>query len=153
MIVATQREQPAQGLVLRCVAASLALLAFGCADELRPERMVDSAVSGHLRMGGKPAGPCWLEFLPVEGTVGLLRSAQVRPDGTFHAGGVAVGNVAIRVVGLVPVRSGDPRLDRFLALAGQVYIIRRTVPPGGAPALDIDLADEAAAFARSHAEP
>lgn len=124
----------------------------GCGEELGPEPMTTTSVDGSVRVQGRPFGPCWLEFTPIEGTVGLLRSARVDADGTFHASGVPVGRVAMRVVGFSGAGTGDPGLDRFISFAGQVYIIRRDIPRTPSAPLDIDLASEAVAFARRETE-
>jgi hypothetical protein len=131
-------------LGLALVAATFA----GCRDELGPERMTTTSFDGTLTLRGQPFGDVWLEFMPIEGTVGLQRSARVKSDGTFHADAVPVGRVAMRVVGVRAPSTGDPGLDRFVSFAGQVYIIKRDVAKVPTGPMQIDLASEALAFAR-----
>ena len=40
----------------------------------------------------------WIEFVPVDGTVGRMRSAPLLADGTFHATKVPVGLNLVRLV-------------------------------------------------------
>jgi hypothetical protein len=112
----------------------------GCSQEIGPEPMRGAPLSGRVILRGGPLSGGWLEFLPVEGTVGRLRSARIGPDGTFRADGVAEGTVAIRVVGAaLPPEYATP--------FGQIYLIRREVPPGGSADLVIDLDEEYRAMA------
>ncbi|RUL89556.1 hypothetical protein [Tautonia sociabilis] len=113
------------------ILAALASLA-GCAEELGPEPMPTAPVAGRVVLGGRPITQGWLEFLPVEGTVGRLRSARILPDGSFKTDGVAVGTVAIRISG---GRLPAPEERLF----GRMYLIRRSVPESGAADLVIDL--------------
>ena len=55
-------------------------------------------VRGVVKEGDRLVTGGWIEFIPADGTVGNLRSARVRADGTFDADGVAVGTNAIRLV-------------------------------------------------------
>jgi hypothetical protein len=112
------------------------LLSFsGCSQEIGPEPMRVAPVSGRVIVRDRPLSGGWLEFLPVEGTVGRLRSARIGPDGTFRADGVAEGTVAIRIVGAaLPPEYATP--------FGQIYLIRRDVSPGGSADLVIDLDEE-----------
>ena len=63
-----------------------------------------------LREGSRPVSGGWIEFFPVEGTVGNLRSARVRADGSFEADGVAVGENLIRLVNAPVELSGATQL-------------------------------------------
>jgi hypothetical protein len=74
----------------------LALVA-GCREELGPEPMPTTTVTGRIHVAGAPIGGGWVEFHPVEGTVGLMRSAPLALDGTFRADKVPVGRVLIRL--------------------------------------------------------
>lgn len=78
--------------------AAAAMLAAGCDEELGPVPMPVARVRGVVKEGDRPVGGGWIEFLPVEGTIGNLRSARLRADGTFDADGVAIGTNAIRLV-------------------------------------------------------
>jgi hypothetical protein len=126
--------------------SSLALLMVifaGCADELGPETMSTEAVSGTIRFRGRPVGPGYVEFAPVGGTVGLVTSARLKPDGTFHARAVPIGVVGIRVAGVRLPETGDPTLDRALFLMTQVSLIHRRIEAAGTDRLNIDLGVEA----------
>jgi hypothetical protein len=116
--------------------ACLLLALAGCREELGPESLPTTRVSGIVVEGGKPVGGGWIEFIPVEGTVGNLRSAPIHPDGTFETDGVAVGR---NLVGFAhaPIRLANPR--RFSPFASP---IRRDVPPGPSTRLTIDLVEE-----------
>jgi hypothetical protein len=116
---------------------ALSWAGLGCREELGPEAMPTAKVAGRVHLGGRPIRGGWIEFLPAEGTVGTLRSARVRPDGTFEADRVAVGTNAIRL--LAPKAEGPLPVDGRLL---QGYLIRRTVPEGGTDTMEIDLRDE-----------
>jgi len=136
-IVATEPRRPAAG---RLAAIALATLA-GCAEELGPEPMPTARAAGVVTADGRPVVGGWIELLPVDGTVGRLRSGRLGPDGSFQVDRAPVGRVAIRLAGPVRMADGGPlprRLDRFRS----AYLIRRAVPPGGTDALAIDLGDE-----------
>jgi hypothetical protein len=114
----------------------------GCRDVFGPERFRTAPGTGRVLLAGRPVSGGWLEFVPVEGTVGLLRSAEIAPDGTFQADRLPVGTVGIRLIGSQVLATGDPRVDRFVRELRQMYAITRTIPPAGAE-LTIDLAEEA----------
>ncbi|QDV37082.1 hypothetical protein [Tautonia plasticadhaerens] len=117
---------------VRRLLVAILLATAGCAEEAGPEPMPTAPVDGLVLLSGRPLPGGWLEFLPVEGTVGRLRSARIGPDGSFRAEGVAEGTVAVRV-------AGAALPPPYAALLGQVFLIRRDVPPGGATGLVIDL--------------
>lgn len=109
----------------------------GCGEELGPEPMRTVTVSGSVRAGGRPVGRGWIEFVPVEGTVGNPRSAPLRPDGTFQATRVAVGR---NVVGLADPPGGLPGGRLFETFTSP---IRREIPDRRVTWLTIDLVEEA----------
>lgn len=121
-----RRGLPSIGLAL------FALGAVGCADELGPVPFPTASVSGKVVSAGSPVGGGWLEFLPVEGTIGNFRSAPLGRDGSFSMDRAPVGRVAARLVHppgnvLIPgaVRSfGSP--------------VRFEVPESGASGVVID---------------
>jgi hypothetical protein len=119
--------------------AGLALmgLAPGCREELGPVRFPTTRVTGVVREGERPVGGGWIEFLPVDGTVGNLRSAPLRPDGSFEADRVAVGT---NQVGLVAAPVGSLLAQRFHPMRSP---IRRAIPAGPSTTLTIDLIEEA----------
>jgi hypothetical protein len=113
------------------------LLASGCAEELGPERKETTRVVGVVREGRRPIGRGWVEFVPADGTVGNLRSAPLRPDGSFIADGVAVGVNRIGLTG-APLESPGGR-NVFNPLTSQV---RREIPRTPSGPLTIDVLEE-----------
>ncbi|HKI20908.1 MAG TPA: hypothetical protein VKA15_23655, partial [Isosphaeraceae bacterium] len=57
-----------------------------------------TTVRGVVTEGRRPVGGGWIEFVPVDGTIGKLRSARLNADGSFEAKGVAVGVNLVRIV-------------------------------------------------------
>lgn len=113
------------------------LAAFaGCQQELGPVRGPVADVAGRVTVGGRPLVRGWIEFIPIQGAVGPLRTAEVAPDGKFEVKGLSVGEVTLRVVGARP----DTPDSRFL---GQQFAIRRQIPPDGTAQMNIDLTAEA----------
>jgi hypothetical protein len=96
-----------------------------------------AAVDGKVSQRGKPLTRGWIEFIPVDGTVGRMRSARLHSDGTFHATRVPVGNNVIR---LVNVDVDSFRIKRtFGAFTSP---IRRIIAENVNPSLDIDVIEE-----------
>ena len=99
------------------LAALLALVA-GCREELGPVRFPTTRVCGRVLESGRPVAGGWIEFAPIEGTVGNRRSAPLAADGRFEVSGVAVGRKpsdwsrrrsAGRAEGAVPIpEESDP---------------------------------------------
>lgn len=118
------------------------LLLSGCAEELGPTEKPAARVAGRVHVGGAPIGGGWIEFFPVDGTVGDLRSAPLGKDGGFTATGIAVGTNLIRIVHPPPPPE-SPYID------GQVYRlfqqphspIRREIR-GPSARVDVDLREE-----------
>ena len=115
------------------------LLVGGCAEELGREKRETTRVTGLVLEGKRPIGKGWIEFVPIEGTVGNMRSAPLRPDGRFVAEGVAVG---VNRVGIAGARISIPRARRFFDPLGSP--IRRLIPKTESEPLVIDLIDEIA---------
>ncbi|MDR3633310.1 MAG: hypothetical protein P4L84_05690 [Isosphaeraceae bacterium] len=138
-----QRVERAHGSRYRppALLALLAVLMAGCREELGPVAAPTTRVTGVVRIGRRPVGGGWIEFYPVAGTVGNLRVAPVGPDGRFAADGVAVGT---NMVGLAQMPNAGPYRYQFRSFQST---IRRTIRPGPATTLDLDLAEEAAARA------
>lgn len=137
------RASRVKGLGRLAALAGALALASGCGDAWGPETFPTASARGQVLLDGRPIGGGWLEFAPIEGTVGRLRSAPVDRRGSFHVAGLPVGTVGIRLVGSPAAAGIDPRRVRSLKALSQVYAIRRTIPPGGA-VLRIDLAAEVA---------
>lgn len=122
----------------------IAAIMPGCSEELGPETFPTTRTEGTIRVAGQPVKSGWVEFLPVDGTRGNLRSVPIRKDGSFAADGVPVGRVAIGVTALhgppISTSHGPVDLATFRAFRTP---IRRVIPPGELARLDLDLAVEA----------
>jgi hypothetical protein len=133
----------------RRIALWLAMVAFwptvvgspGCSEELGPEHRVVARVKGVVREGGKPVTSGWIEFFPVDGTVGDLCSARIGADGSFEALYVPVGVNLIRLVN-VPVTSPAAK-QVFGAYKSPIRRTIAAVPPGP---IVVDVVDEAIRF-------
>lgn len=137
----------------RAIRAALLLLgagAIGCGEELGPERFESGRVEGTIRLGGRPIPSGWVEFFPIDGTRGNLRSAPIRADGSFAASGVPAGRVAVRLVDAygppIPTSLGPVRFSTFGSFQTP---IRAMVPAGTTTCLDIELAAEAERYRRN----
>jgi hypothetical protein len=109
----------------------------GCSDVLGPEHMPVTSVVGKLTQNGRPVAGGWIEFVPVDGTVGKLHSARIKADGTFHAEHVSVGLNLIRLVNI------DITDTNVKWLFGAFHSpIRRDIPPRANAPVKIDLVDE-----------
>ncbi len=115
-----------------------ALLSGGCTEELGPVPMPVTRVQGVVTEGRRPISGGWIEFLPVDGTVGNLRSARLGSDGSFNADGVAVGENAIR---LVNARVETPAYRQLFGSFASP--IRRDIAAHPSQPLRIDLDEEA----------
>ncbi len=113
----------------------------GCTEELGPVAMPVTTVQGVVTEGILPVSGGWIEFTPVEGTIGRLRSARLGNDGRFVAEGVAVG---INQVRLVNARvDGRPYRGVF---SMSYSTIRREARPDDPNPIAVDLVIEQAKF-------
>ena len=111
----------------------------GCSEELGPVPMPVARVRGIVTEGDRPVSGGWIEFIPVDGTIGNLRSAPLRRDGQFDTDGVAIGTNAIRLVhASIATRPFQGRFGAFTSP------IRRQITAGSSAAIRIDLVEEAA---------
>jgi hypothetical protein len=115
------------------------LLLTGCSEELGPVPMPVTRVRGVVTEGPRPVAGGWIEFIPVDGTVGNLRSARLGSDGSFDADGVAIGANLIR---LVEARIETPPFVRMFGSFASP--IRCVIAADSHAALRIDLVEEAA---------
>jgi len=99
-------------------------------------------VKGSVTEGGRPLSHGWIEFFPLDGTVGNLRSARIRTDGSFEADGVAVGQNLIRLVN-TGIRTDFAIFSTFQSP------IRRLIPAQPGEPVRIELVDEAIRFQSS----
>ena len=119
----------------------LPLITAGCSEELGPERFATTSVTGTVTEGGRPLARGWIEFIPVDGTVGNLRSGWIHPDGSFQVDGVAVGENALRLVYAgIQFGGGDQLFGQFATP------IRRVIPAQPRGPLKIDVMEEAVRF-------
>jgi hypothetical protein len=130
------------------VSILLGLISSGCTEELGAEHFPTTRVSGVVVEGGRPVAGGWIEFIPVEETVGNIRSARIQPDGSFQVDQVAIGENAIRLVN-APIQ-----LHRGSQLFGQFSTpIRRVIPPQPDGPLEIDLLEEAMRYQSARPRP
>jgi hypothetical protein len=113
-----------------------AVMAAGCGEELGPEPMRTTRVSGVVRVGDRPVGGGWIEFIPADGTVGNMRTAPLASDGSFVATRVAVGT---NIVGLAHAPIALPGGRLFETYNSP---IRRDIPAGLSTHLNLDLLAE-----------
>ncbi|WP_165245882.1 hypothetical protein [Paludisphaera soli] len=125
------RTAPASAL-----ACLLGLLTAGCSEELGREAIPSTPVSGVVTLAGKPLDRGWVEFQPLDGTLGDPTSARIKPDGSFTMPRAPVG---LNIVRLVDVPIDNPGAIWRLRNSSP---IRRTtqVPPG--PPIRIDVMEE-----------
>jgi hypothetical protein len=123
-----------------------ALATTGCSEELGPEHWQTTTVKGRVHEDNQPVGGGWIEFVPVDGTVGNFRVGPIKRDGTFEVDRVPVGR---HVVGLAyaPIRMPNGKL--FYTYTTPV---RRNIPPGPETHLDLNLVEEMARHRASQAQ-
>ncbi len=135
---------------LRVAIAILVMTLPGCGRALGPERSETASVQGRVHLRETPIALGWVEFVPIEGTIGRLRSAKLRADGTFAATEIPVGRVAIRLAGPPLPRTGEPGIDNFLFMCRRQPLIHKSIPRSGIGDMEINLRDEAIAFERAY---
>lgn len=115
--------------------AALACLFSGCAEEWGPTPTDVVDIEGRLRVRNEPVRGGWVEFLPVDGALGTIRSAPIGRDGSFRATRVARGHNVVRVVyppPFPPVNRLYQRLQtplRVVIEAGKPVEIDLSLPP------------------------
>jgi hypothetical protein len=118
----------------------------GCREELGPETFPIAQVTGIVTEGSRPLNRGWIEFVPVDGTVGNLRSGWIQPDGSFQVDRVAIGENAIRLV------HAGIQLPQFQELVGNFSTpIRRSIQARPTKALKIDVLEESVRFLSARA--
>jgi hypothetical protein len=129
---------------LRFLALVLVPLVPGCSEELGPVPIASTRVTGVVLEGKRPVRGGFIDFVPIDGAVGNLRSAPIGADGRFAVDGVAIGSNAIGLVALkasMPVRSG-------MVFDTLRTTIRRTIAPGPSSVVTIDLCEELVRYQR-----
>jgi hypothetical protein len=94
-------------------------------------------VTGRVTEAGRPVAGGWIEFFPVDGCVGTLRSARLKRDGSFDADKVAVGLNLIRLI-----NTSISSADAARLFGTYTSPIRRTIPARPKGPVLIDLYDE-----------
>jgi hypothetical protein len=84
--------------------AAPALCSAGCSRVFGPEQMIVTPVSGRVKYANERIQSGWVEFVPVDSTVGKICSAKIHEDGSFSATKVPVGTNLIRLAN-VPLGS------------------------------------------------
>ena len=119
---------------------------------LGPEKMITTPVVGKVTQGARPVSQGWIEFVPVDGTVGRMRSARIQKDGSFHATKVAVGVNLIRLVS-----TDIENLDLKQGFGSFASPIRRKITIEAGVRVEVDVIQEylkaAAARARESGKP
>jgi hypothetical protein len=120
----------------------------GCKEELGPERMPVARITGVVREGTKPVAGGWIEFIPVDGTVGNLCSAKLNAHGAFDAHRVAIGVNLIRLVNAPLTTPGAAKI--FGAFQSP---IRREIVAQPSEPLSIDVVEELIRYRSSRGSP
>jgi hypothetical protein len=118
------------------ICLALSASGSGCSEELGPVSAAKARVSGRVVYQGRGVEGGWIELIPVDGTVGTLRTAPVGRDGRFEMSGVAVGKNAIRLV--------HPPMTMF----GRTVTIARDEP-----SLLIDMNEEVREYLKASKRP
>ncbi len=108
----------------------------GCRDALGPEAIPTAEISGVVLMSGEPLGKGWVEFHPIDGARGDIRSARINPDGSFRADRVAIGPNVIKLID-APIKPPSAAL-----LFSRASPIRRTIPAKPEEPIRIDVFQE-----------
>jgi hypothetical protein len=131
--------------------AVVGLLTSSSCIPLGPAESFPTAdVVGTIRIGDNmPLKGGWVEFTPIDGALGHLRSAPIESDGSFKIRGVAVGMNAVRLV--------EPKAEKMPSYVAGVQLaefqkytspIRRKIALGSGQRADFDLYEEAIRFQR-----
>ncbi len=121
-------------------AVALLFLVTGCGKTFGPESFKTTRVIGTIHAGTKTYDGGWIEFVPTEGTVGVMRSGRIHADGTFEVDRVALGTNSVGIFG-----ANFPReySSVFNTLATP---IRRKITDSSTTTLDVDLMVEWARY-------
>jgi hypothetical protein len=118
-------------------AALLPLCLPGCSHVFGPEQMTVTRVTGYIKNNGAPVKRGWIEFVPIDGTVGKTCSGKIRTDGSFE---VAHAPVGINLIRLANAPLGSAGAER---LFGSYHSsIRRVVREHATEPVVIEIIDE-----------
>jgi hypothetical protein len=141
-----------RGLGWLVIATSLTGSA-GCSQLFGPEVFPTTSVKGTVTISGRPVGPGWIEFNPVDGAKGNLRTAPIRPDGSYSAERVPIGRVAVTLNNLhLPSTAKDLGTLPAGYYRFSDHPIQRDLPPGELTRLNLDLTAEASAYQQRRTE-
>lgn len=115
---------------------AVCLTASGCSEELGPERIPTTTVSGVVTLAGRPVTQGWVEFQPYDGALGDPTSARIGSDGGFRFPHAPVGKVVVRLYD-VPMES-----RKAIWLLRTAAVIRRETTSPEGPPMTIDVAEE-----------
>jgi len=72
----------------------------GCRSGERGPAVEAAEVVGSVRHQGRGISPGWIEFSPIDGAVGSMRSSPLGADGSFQVGFLGVGRYRIGLLGV-----------------------------------------------------
>lgn len=109
-------------------------MAAGCSEERPDPAFPLVAVQGRIQRNGQPLQSGWVEFVPVDGGQGVMKSGPIESNGHYLATGLGPGLHGVRVI--VPRDKSFFPFDQFFSP------IRRTLSAEPVQTLDIDLSAE-----------
>ncbi len=123
------------------------LACAGCSQEFPAEKFETTRVEGKISVAGKPLTSGFIQFAPVDGTLGHLRSSFILPDGSFVVDGVGVGRNLVGLAGVF----GPPIYTKYGTMTFRDFHdyqspIRKEIPSGKVAHVEIDLLTEATVF-------
>lgn len=111
-------------------------MAAGCSEERPDPAFGLVAVQGRIQRNGQPLSTGWVEFVPVDGGQGVMKSGPIATDGHYKASGLGPGLHGVRVI--VPRDKSLFPFDQFFSP------IRRTLSAEPVQTFEIDLSAESA---------
>ncbi len=133
-------------LVLVIAPILTTLAGNGCREELGPEHFPSTSLSGVVVEGKDPVRGGWIEFIPIDGALGDVRSTRIGADGSFRADRVPIGPCAIRIVNAQIQTRGAAEF--FSQLNSP---IRRVIAAGSHEPIKLDLIEEMVQFGAQRA--
>ncbi|MGO9598905.1 MAG: hypothetical protein ACLP7Q_13030 [Isosphaeraceae bacterium] len=122
------------------------LAGHGCREELGPEHFASTSLSGLVVEEKEPVRGGWIEFIPIDGALGDIRSARIGADGSFRADKVPIGSCAIRIVNAPIQTRGAAEL-----FSQPNSPIRRVIAADSREPLKLDLVEEMVQFSAQRA--
>lgn len=112
------------------------IMAAGCTEERPDPAFPLVTVQGRIQRNGQPLSSGWVEFVPVDGGQGVMKSGPIESNGQYKATGLGPGLHGVRVI--VPRDKSLFPFDQFFSP------IRRTLSAEPVQTFDIDLSAESA---------